>query len=187
MGFTICADRLRRSCIAIAPSLIPMKSGDRVKTDRRDAMMLGKLHRADQLTAIWFSGAAHETMRELVWARATAARNRPAAAVWKPVLVFGESRRIPHRIVDAEPDKPAEQQVVLDPLDQTAATSGSNKTPAANTVLGTHCQPHSPPQPRKTANRQPFSAPRRSTPRLRNSPPSSDMRELTADFVSAGE
>ena len=33
------------SCIVVAPSLIPMKSGDRVKTDRRDAMMLAKLHR----------------------------------------------------------------------------------------------------------------------------------------------
>ena len=34
------------SCIVVAPSLIPMKSGDRVKTDRRDAVMLAKLHRA---------------------------------------------------------------------------------------------------------------------------------------------
>src|SRR6516162_10626075 len=37
------------SCIVVAPSLIPMKSGDRVKTDRRDAMMLAKLHRAGEL------------------------------------------------------------------------------------------------------------------------------------------
>jgi transposase len=41
------------SCIVVAPSLIPRKSGDRVKTDRRDAMMLAKLHRAGELTAIW--------------------------------------------------------------------------------------------------------------------------------------
>jgi transposase len=34
------------SCIVVAPSLIPRKSGDRVKTDRRDAMMLAKLHGA---------------------------------------------------------------------------------------------------------------------------------------------
>ena len=40
-------------CIVGAPSLIPMKSGDRVKTDRRDAVMLAKLHRAGELTAIW--------------------------------------------------------------------------------------------------------------------------------------
>jgi transposase len=48
------------SGIVVAPSLIPMKSGDRVKTDRRDAMMLAKLHRAGELTAIWIPDAAHE-------------------------------------------------------------------------------------------------------------------------------
>ena len=37
------------SCVVVAPSLIPMKAGDRVKTDRRDAMMLAKLHRAGAL------------------------------------------------------------------------------------------------------------------------------------------
>ena len=36
-----------------APSLIPVKAGDRVKTDRRDAVMLAKLHRAGELTAVW--------------------------------------------------------------------------------------------------------------------------------------
>ena len=60
------------SCIVVAPSLIPMKSGDRVKTDRRDAVMLAKLHRAGELTAIWIPDAAHEAMRDLVRARATA-------------------------------------------------------------------------------------------------------------------
>jgi transposase len=58
----------------VAPSLIPMKSGDRIKTDRRDAMMLAKLHRAGELTAIWIPDAAHEAMRDLVRARATAGR-----------------------------------------------------------------------------------------------------------------
>ena len=60
------------SCIVVAPSLIPIKSGDRVKTDRRDAMMLAKLHRAGELTAIWIPDAAHEAIRDLVRARATA-------------------------------------------------------------------------------------------------------------------
>src|SRR5271165_1744718 len=40
-------------CVVVAPSLIPIKAGDRVKTDRRDATMLAKLHRAGELTAIW--------------------------------------------------------------------------------------------------------------------------------------
>ena len=61
-------------CIVVAPSLIPMKAGDRVKTDRRDALMLAKLHRAGELTPIWIPDAAHEAMRDLVRARATAVR-----------------------------------------------------------------------------------------------------------------
>ena len=62
--------RMRCGCA----SLIPIKAGDRVKTDRRDAMMLAKLHRAGELTAIWVPDAAHEAMRDLVRARATAVR-----------------------------------------------------------------------------------------------------------------
>ena len=59
-------------CVVVAPSLIPIKAGDRVKTDRRDATMLAKLHRAGELTAIWVPDHAHEAMRDLVRARATA-------------------------------------------------------------------------------------------------------------------
>ena len=58
----------------VAPSLIPKKAGDRVKTNRRDAAMLARLHRAGELTAVWVPDAAHEAMRDLVRARATAAR-----------------------------------------------------------------------------------------------------------------
>lgn len=61
-------------CIVVAPSLIPVKAGDRVKTDRRDAVMLAKLHRAGELTAVWVPDAAHEAMRDLIRARATAMR-----------------------------------------------------------------------------------------------------------------
>jgi transposase len=61
-------------CDVVAPSLIPVKSGDRVKTDRRDAAMLAKLHRAGELTPVWVPDAAHEVMRDLVRARATAVR-----------------------------------------------------------------------------------------------------------------
>src|SRR5215469_11553623 len=76
-----CGYRLHRlltgcghDCVVVSPSLIPLKAGDRVKTDRRDAMMLAKLHRAGELTAIWIPDAAHEAMRDLVRARATAGR-----------------------------------------------------------------------------------------------------------------
>jgi transposase len=61
-------------CVVVAPSLIPIKAGDRVKTDRRDALMLAKLHRAGELTPIWIPDAAHEAMHDLVRARATAGR-----------------------------------------------------------------------------------------------------------------
>jgi transposase len=62
---------LGHECIVVAPSLIPMRAGDRVKTDRRDAVMLAKLHRAGELTAVWVPDDAHEAMRDLVRARAT--------------------------------------------------------------------------------------------------------------------
>ena len=65
---------LGHDCIVVAPSLIPVKAGDRVKTDRRDAVMLAKLHRAGELTSVWVPDAAHEAMRDLVRARATAVR-----------------------------------------------------------------------------------------------------------------
>lgn len=65
---------LGHDCIVVAPSLIPMKAGDRVKTDRRDAAMLAKLHRAGELTAVWVPDPAHEAMRDLVRARAAAMR-----------------------------------------------------------------------------------------------------------------
>ena len=56
-------------CVVVAPSLIPRRAGDRVKTDRRDAAMLAKLHRAGELTAVWVPDARHEAMRDLVRAR----------------------------------------------------------------------------------------------------------------------
>jgi transposase len=56
-------------CIVVAPSLIPKRAGDRVKTDRRDAASLAKLHRAGELTAVWVPDARHEAMRDLLRAR----------------------------------------------------------------------------------------------------------------------
>src|SRR6201982_3001265 len=56
-------------CVVLAPSLIPKRPGDRVKTDRRDAASLAKLHRAGELTAVWVPDARHEAMRDLVRAR----------------------------------------------------------------------------------------------------------------------
>jgi transposase len=64
--------RLGHDCIVVAPSLIPKKPGDRVKTNRRDALSLAKLLRAGELTAVWVPDARHEAMRDLTRAREAA-------------------------------------------------------------------------------------------------------------------
>jgi transposase len=56
-------------CVVVAPSLIPRRAGDRVKTDRRDAASLARLHRAGELTTVWVPDARHEAMRDLARAR----------------------------------------------------------------------------------------------------------------------
>ena len=63
---------LGHDCIVVAPSLIPKKAGNHVKTNRRDAMDLARLLRADELTAIWVPDEHHEAMRDLSRARETA-------------------------------------------------------------------------------------------------------------------
>ena len=60
---------LGHQCQVIAPSLIPKKAGDRVKTDRRDSLMLARLHRAGELTAVWIPDGEHEALRDLTRAR----------------------------------------------------------------------------------------------------------------------
>ncbi len=61
-------------CIVVAPALIPRRSADRVKTDRRDAINLARLHRAGELTAVWVPDGNHEAIRDLVRARRSAVR-----------------------------------------------------------------------------------------------------------------
>jgi transposase len=56
-------------CIVVAPTLIPRRSGDRVKTDRRDALRLAQLLRAGELTAVWTPDEDHEALRDLIRAR----------------------------------------------------------------------------------------------------------------------
>jgi transposase len=63
---------LGHECIVAAPSLIPKRPGDRVKTNRRDCVKLVKLLRAGELTAVWVPDRHHEAMRDLTRARETA-------------------------------------------------------------------------------------------------------------------
>ena len=59
------------SCQVIAPSMIPKRSGDRVKTDRRDCVRLAELARAGELRAVWVPDPADEAIRDLARARET--------------------------------------------------------------------------------------------------------------------
>jgi transposase len=64
------------ACEVIAPTLVPTKAGDRVKTDRRDAEKLARCYRAGELTAVWVPDAAHEALRDLVRAREAAKKDQ---------------------------------------------------------------------------------------------------------------
>jgi transposase len=66
-------------CDVIAPSRIPSKPGDHIKTDRRDAIKLARLLRAGELEAIWVPDAAHEAMRDLVRSRCDALKHLTVA------------------------------------------------------------------------------------------------------------
>jgi transposase len=66
---------LGHACMVAAPSLIPRKPGERVKTNRRDAVALAKLLRAGDLTPVWVPDEGHEAMRDLMRARAAAVEN----------------------------------------------------------------------------------------------------------------
>lgn len=57
------------ACTVVAPSLIPRKPGQRIKTDRRDALTLARLLRAGELTSVWVPDAEQEALRDLTRAR----------------------------------------------------------------------------------------------------------------------
>jgi transposase len=77
-GFGI-ARRLKQlgvECEVVAPSMTPVRAGDRVKTDRRDARKLARLLRAGELTAVYIPEATDEAMRDLCRARTDAVDDR---------------------------------------------------------------------------------------------------------------
>ena len=77
------------TCSVVAPSAIPQKPGDRVKTDRIDAIKLARLLRAGDVTAIWVPDAAHEAMRDLVRSRAGHCSLTSGSGVSLPVMRSG--------------------------------------------------------------------------------------------------
>lgn len=70
---------LGHDCVVAAPSKIPQKPGDRIKTDKRDSQNLAILHRAGDLTPVWVPDETHEAMRDLVRARLAAVSNLMSA------------------------------------------------------------------------------------------------------------
>jgi transposase len=70
-GYGLCRQlrSMGHACIVVAPSLIPRRPGDRVKTDRRDAITLARLLRMGELTAVWVPDEHHEAIRDLVRCR----------------------------------------------------------------------------------------------------------------------
>ena len=63
-------------CEVIAPTLVPMKAGDRVKTDRRDAERLARSYRSGDLTPVWVPNEGSEALRDLVRAREAAKQDQ---------------------------------------------------------------------------------------------------------------
>jgi transposase len=82
-------------CAVVAPSLVPRKPGDRVKTDRRDALKLARSHRSDDLTAVWVPGEDAESLRDLVRAREAAKQDQLRARHRLTKFLLRTGRRPP--------------------------------------------------------------------------------------------
>jgi transposase len=82
-------------CEVVAPTLVPVKPGDRVKTDRRDARKLAQSYRAGDLTAVWVPDEAHEALRDLVRAREAAKQDQLRARHRLSKFLLRHGRRAP--------------------------------------------------------------------------------------------
>lgn len=87
--------RMGAKCEVMAPTLVPVKSGDRVKTDRRDALKLARNYRAGELTAVWVPDAAHEALRDVVRAREAAKKDQLRARHRLSKFLLRHGRRPP--------------------------------------------------------------------------------------------
>jgi transposase len=116
--------KMGEDCMVVAPSMIPRKSGERQKNDKRDADGLAVLHRGGLLTAVWVPDAAHEAMRDLIRARLAAVRAVRAARQQLSAFLLRHERIYPgkrmpwtkaHRgwLADQTFAQPA-QQIVLE-------------------------------------------------------------------------
>ena len=90
--------KLGVECEVIAPSLIPTKAGDRVKTDRRDAVKLARCFRAGELTSVWVPSQEHEALRDLVRAREAAKKDELRARHRLAKFLLRAGRRPPTKM-----------------------------------------------------------------------------------------
>jgi transposase len=115
-------------CEVVAPTLVPVKAGDRVKTDRRDAEKLARSYRAGDLTAVWVPDASHEALRDLVRAREAAKKDQLRARHRLGKYLLRHGRRPAVRLTawtqrhrswikqDVHFDQPAQEATLLDYL-----------------------------------------------------------------------
>ncbi len=82
-------------CIVVAPSLVPTRAGDHVKTDRRDAVKLARFLRSGDLAEVYVPDAATEAMRDLERARDAAKRAERAARHQLGKFLLRHGRRYP--------------------------------------------------------------------------------------------
>ena len=87
--------KLGVSCAVIAPSLIPVKPGDRVKTNKRDAQKLARSYRAGDLTPVWVPDAQHEALRDLVRCREVAKKDQTRARHRLSKFLLRRGKRAP--------------------------------------------------------------------------------------------
>lgn len=86
---------LGHECLVVAPSLIPRKPGDRVKTNRLDALSLAKQLRAGDLTAVWVPDDHHEAVRDLTRARQAASEDERRKRQQVSALLLRQGRVYP--------------------------------------------------------------------------------------------
>jgi transposase len=115
-------------CEVVAPTLVPVKAGDRVKTDRRDAEKLARSYRAGDLTAVWVPDASHEALRDLVRAREAAKKDQLRARHRLGKFLLRHGRRPAARMTawtqrhltwikqDVHFEQPAQEAALLDYL-----------------------------------------------------------------------
>jgi transposase len=90
--------KLGIDCMVAAPSLIPRKPGERVKTDKRDAIKLCRLLRSGDLTPVWVPDAIHEALRDLVRAREDALEDRQRIRHRIKKLLLRQGQRPPEKM-----------------------------------------------------------------------------------------